>query len=225
MKILALETATEYCSVALLLDGEVTELFEHRPREQTARVLPMVDEILAGAGLVPRQLDALAFGQGPGAFTGVRIAASVVQGLAFASGLPVIGVSTLASVALAAADSVGAEGGQGDWLVALDARMQQVYSGVYRVSAGDQVTCLSADGLFDPEQVAVPDNVRACGDGQHYEALSGRLPVDHWLAGVAPRAGTVARLARHKWLSGDTMAARDAQPVYLRDKVIQGAVR
>jgi len=221
MKILALETATEYCSVAVLQDGELVERFEHRPREQTARVLPMVDELLANAGLSLTQLDALAFGQGPGAFTGVRIAASVVQGLAFSASLPVVGVSTLASVALAAADSAG----EGDWLVALDARMQQVYSAVYRVAADDQLTCLSADGLYDPGEVGVPEDVMAAGDGQHYEALSGRLPADRWIAGVAPRAGTVARLARHKWLSGETMAARDAQPVYLRDKVIQGAVR
>ena len=221
MKILALETATEYCSVALLDNDVLLERFEHRPREQTARILPMVEEILAEAGQPLGSLDALAFGQGPGAFTGVRIAASVVQGLAHAVSLPVVGVSTLASVALAAAD----EAGTGPWLVALDARMGQVYSGLFEVSAGDELAVLSADGLYDPADVAIPEGVRAAGDGDHYPALANRLPDGAWLAGVAPRAGTVARLARHAWLRGETMAARDAQPVYLRDKVIQGAVR
>ena len=140
---------------------------------------------------------------------------------AFAASLPVVGVSTLASVALAAADT----GGEGRWLVALDARMDQVYAATYDVAADDRVSVISADGLYDPDQVPVADAARAVGDGQHYAALRELLPAAAWLADVAPRAGTVARLARHKWLAGDTMAAEDAQPVYLRDRVIQGAVR
>ena len=100
--ILAIETATDACSVALYRDGEVLERFEPGARRQTERVLPLVDDLLAEAGIGLGALDALAFGQGPGAFTGVRVATSVIQGLAFARDLPVAGVSTLAACALAA---------------------------------------------------------------------------------------------------------------------------
>ena len=99
MKILAIETATETCSVALLCNGQVTSRYEQQPQKQAQLVLPMVDELMSAAGLKPAQLDAIAFGAGPGSFTGLRIAAAVTQGIAISADLPVVPVSTLAALA------------------------------------------------------------------------------------------------------------------------------
>ena len=102
MKLLALDTATEACSAAVWVDGAVLERYELAPRRHAALILPMIEAVLAEAGLSPPQLDAIAFGRGPGAFTGVRIAVGIVQGIAFAADLPVIPISTLAALALGA---------------------------------------------------------------------------------------------------------------------------
>ncbi|HEY9147572.1 MAG TPA: tRNA (adenosine(37)-N6)-threonylcarbamoyltransferase complex dimerization subunit type 1 TsaB, partial [Gammaproteobacteria bacterium] len=138
MKLLAIETATEACSVALYLDGEVRESYRLAPREHARLVLAMADGLLAEASLQPSQLDAVAFSRGPGAFTGVRIATSVVQGIAFAAELPVVPVSTLAALAQGGCREFG-------WqhiAAAIDARMDEVYWGVYE--------CI--DGLVQPRQ-------------------------------------------------------------------------
>jgi len=99
MKLLAVETSTEACSAALYIDGIVNERFELTPKEHTRLILPMIDSLMSDAGLKPQQLDALAFGCGPGSFTGVRIATGVIQGIAFGADLPVVPVSTLAAIA------------------------------------------------------------------------------------------------------------------------------
>ena len=149
--ILALETATDACSVALYRNGDIQERFEPGARRQTERILPLVDELLAEAGVTLAAVDALAFGHGPGAFTGVRVATSVVQGLAFARDLPVAGVSTLAACALAAFDRYPH---RSRVLAAFDARMGELYLGAYQCGP-DGVVPLLADGLFDPD--AVPE--------------------------------------------------------------------
>ena len=125
-RVLAIETASAACSAALYIDGQVEERYALAPRQHAALILPMVESLLASAELTVSGLDALAFGQGPGAFTGVRIAASAAQGIAFAADLPVVPVSTLAAQACGAMrDTNGAHA-----MVALDARMDEVYWGV-----------------------------------------------------------------------------------------------
>ena len=123
MKLLALDTATEACSAAVLADGEVLERYELAPRRHAALILPMIESVLAEAGLEISQLDAIAVGRGPGAFTGVRIAIGIAQGIAFAADLPVALVSTLAALALGTARDTGAT----RIAAALDARMGEIY--------------------------------------------------------------------------------------------------
>lgn len=218
-RILALETATDACSVALWQDGAVLERFEPGARRQTERVLPLVDELLAEAGVALSQIDVVAFGRGPGAFTGVRVAVSVAQGLAFSLDRPVAGVSTLAACALAGHD---AHPQYGRIVAAFDARMGELYLGAYRCH-GDTVTELLADGLFDPAAVPPLDghDWLLAGSGAVYEtqigAAIGLARVD---ADITPRAGAVARLAVPLVAAGLTLPAEQAQPVYLRDKVV-----
>ena len=218
-RILALETATDSCSVALWQDGALLERFEPGARRQTERVLPLVDELLAEAGVALTQLDVIAFGQGPGAFTGVRVAVSVAQGLAFSLDRPVTGVSTLAACALAAHD---AHPEYQRVVAAFDARMGELYLGAYQCTASG-VSALLEDGLFDPQtlpQLAGHDWLLA-GSGavyqQQIEAAIGLARVD---AEAMPRAGAVARLAVPRVAAGLVMPADQAQPVYLRDKVV-----
>ncbi|EKF75087.1 hypothetical protein A11A3_05324 [Alcanivorax hongdengensis A-11-3] len=223
-RILALETAGETCSVALMgPDGDIIEQFESAPRRQTERVLPMVEQVLAEGGVRLPELDAIAFGHGPGAFTGVRVAAAVTQGLAFSADLPVVGISTLAACALTAADQFD----HGDILAAFDARMGELYLGAYR-RIEDSLQTVVADGLFDPH--GLPDlpagEWLVAGSGAVYdEALKEKYGALRLEGKVHPRASAIARLARAKVVRGEVVRAEQAQPVYLRDQVIQGAVR
>ena len=221
MKILAIETATETCSVALLDQGKVLEQFELAPRKQTERVLPMVSALLAEAGVSRTQLDAVAFGHGPGAFTGVRVAVSVAQGLAFALDRPVLGVSTLASAALCGFD----KGIEGPLLVAFDARMGELYLGAYRRAGDNHLETLLPDCLAHPEALPVlPHGLRggAGSGGLYRQALQAREPaLANWDDTLHPRAATVARLAWPRLAAGEGVAAEKAMPVYLRDRVVQ----
>ena len=202
--------------VALLEDqGEPLEQCQLAPREQTRLLLPMVQALLSESGWSLGQLDGIAFGHGPGAFTGVRVATSVAQGLAFSAGLPLVGVSTLASCALAAAREHGA----GHWLAAFDARMGQLYAGGYRILEDGTVTCEVADCLCDP--AAMP----ALPGGDWRGAGDTRATVSRWYSDVAPRAATVAQLAMPSLIAGDTLSPEQAAPVYLRNQVIQGAIK
>lgn len=223
--LLALETAGETCSVAVLHEGDVLEHFESAPRRQTELVLPMVNTLLAEAGLSLAQLDGIAFGHGPGAFTGVRVAAAVAQGLAFSHDLPVAGVSTLAACALGIApqerpDSDGA-------IVAFDARMGELYLAAYRYTPAGVQTVLN-DGLYRPDALPkiVGDQWLLAGSGLIYrDALLGRYSVNAEQPEAHPRAAAVAQLGSEIIAQGKGVPAEQAQPVYLRDQVIQGAVR
>ena len=132
--ILAIETSTPACSVALTIDGVLLEDFRLAPRQHNDLILPMVDQLLTQANIHLKDLDAIAFGKGPGSFTGLRIAAGVVQGLAYGADLPVIGISTLEAMALEAFQKYHKD----YWLAALDARMGEVYIGGYKVLQSDQ---------------------------------------------------------------------------------------
>ncbi len=220
MKILAIETATEACSAALAIDDTVIERHRIAPREHAALLLPMVEELLAEAGLALQQLDGLAFGCGPGSFTGVRIATSVAQGLAFGADLPVVPVSTLAALAQGAWREFGVP----QVAAAIDARMQEIYCGLYRERDGLMEVAV-ADGLYAPE--AAPDlpDGQWFGVGSGWEAYASALQQRYGnrLAGTAPQrfphAQDVAVLAIPRCAAGETLAAEQALPVYLRDRV------
>jgi tRNA threonylcarbamoyladenosine biosynthesis protein TsaB len=214
MKLLAIETAFEACSVALWLDGQCEERFETTPRGHAGHVLPWVEELLAGAQLGIRALDAIAFSQGPGSFTSLRIGISVVQGLTFGADLPVAPVSSLQATAQCA--------GLQRALVVMDARMQEVFAGAYEMRDG-LASPVQADALLLPGQVSVPGEGDWSGIGNGFErfpeltALGGQLQQvqpQHW-----PRASAVALLAAH-WLEHNPgLPAEQAEPTYLRDKV------
>ncbi len=220
MKILALDTATEACSAALLAGTEVRMRYEVLGRGHAERLLPMVDEILAEAGTQLADLDAIAFGRGPGAFTGVRIAVSLAQGLGLGSGLPLVPVSDLralaaAALALTATDSA---------LVCLDARMGEVYWGLAR-SGPDGGCELLAEGLAAALAVPAPpagSRPVAAGHGwSAYPALEERFGASlaaRWPL-LLPDAATIARLAAVELRAGRTVSAAQAEPVYLRNDV------
>lgn len=232
MTLLALETATEACSVALLsvsADGRHTLIARrrHAPRQQTELILPMVDEVLAEAGLALTDLDALAYSRGPGAFTGVRIAAAVTQGLALGSDLPVIAVSSLQALAQGAARREGARA----VLACLDARMQEVYAGAFAQDADGIMQPLSAEVACRPE--AVPPGLMTAwagvaGEGSagmgsgwatYGELLAASLPVARRFGEFEPDAEDVALLALPSLRAGQALAPELALPVYLRDDV------
>lgn len=221
MKILALDTATEACSAALLLDGEISDRFVVAPRRHNELILPMIDELLSDSGVRLKDLDYLAFGRGPGAFTGVRIAASVVQGLALSQDIPVFGVSDLAAVALQAGKKHGWE----KVLVLTDARMQEVYQGWYRVSVEqNRVELVGQESVTPPAQVEVPGETGWQGAGSGFSAYADELGgVRKKLAGedsdCLPRATEIALLAVARVGHQEPLKAEQALPVYLRDKV------
>ncbi|HWQ94164.1 MAG TPA: tRNA (adenosine(37)-N6)-threonylcarbamoyltransferase complex dimerization subunit type 1 TsaB, partial [Gammaproteobacteria bacterium] len=163
MKLLAIDTSTEACSAALLIGTETREHFKLAPREHAKLILPMVDKLLAEAGLSLSQLDAIAFGRGPGSFTGLRIAAGVAQGLAFGADVPVLPISTLAALAQGAYTDLGAT----RVLTALDARMSEVYWGVYQINGAGVME------LHGAEEVCAPGNVSLPLDGEWVGAGSG----------------------------------------------------
>lgn len=216
MKLLAIETSTEACSVALYLDGEVIARHEPAPRRHTQLVLPWADELLAQAGVRKSQLDAIAVGRGPGAFTGVRLAIALAQGLALALDRPVLPVSTLAVLAM--------QGQGSEVLAAIDARMGEVYLGQFERDADGLTRAVGAECLVAPA-LAVPPDVPVHGVGTGFSAESGALvarlggrllDVD---AGALPRAADLARWAAAAFLRGEAVAPDRVEPAYLRDKV------
>jgi tRNA threonylcarbamoyladenosine biosynthesis protein TsaB len=222
-RLLAIETATSACSAALYLDGEVHERYALAPRQHATLILPMVDSLLAEADLAAGRLDAVAFGRGPGSFTGVRIAASVTQGIALAADLPVVAVSTLAALAFGAMRASG----ERRILVALDARMAEVYQGAYLQDTGTLVRLLGAEGVCAPQAVTLPDETGWVGAGSGWlsyelqlrEALGQRI--QGVLSEIEPRAGDVAHLGADKLGRGETLRPEQAVPVYLRNRVVR----
>lgn len=215
-KILALDTSTEACSVAIWADGAVAERFEIGT-QHSERILAMVDELLAETGLALTRFDAVAFGRGPGSFTGLRIGAGVAQGLAFGADIPVTPVSSLAALA----QGVDAP----RVLAAFDARMNQVYSGAYVRNAEGIVELIGSEAVLAPSDVPLPDGYDWIGAGsgwdQYHAALLQRLDkhVAGWRERVYPRARDVARLGAAVFRAGRAIPAELALPVYVRDDV------
>ncbi len=216
VRLLALDTSTDACSAAVLVNGTVLERYAIAPRRHAALILPMIEAVLAEAELTPTQLDAIAFGRGPGAFTGVRIATGIAQGLAFAADIPVAPISTLAALALGAAQ----ETGHCCIAAALDARMGEIYWGSYLVT-GDTAQLLGEERVCAPSAVtALPGDWYGAGSGWAVYAalLSPQLSVSAWLGNRLPHAADIARLSASAgpptWV-----AAEQALPVYLRNEV------
>lgn len=226
MKLLALETATEACSVALWNDGEVLKRFEIAPRRHAELTLPWIEELLAQAGMVRAQLDAVACGRGPGAFTGVRLAVAITQGLALALDRPAVGVSTLDALALPAMRALERAGDSATGvLAAIDARMGEVYLADYARDAGGIWIRRGEEQVIAPADAALEPHAVRVGVGSGFAAQDAALVarLGEWLARVdenaLPRAGDVAHLAAAALARGEGIAPEDLQPAYLRNKV------
>ncbi|WP_251977414.1 tRNA (adenosine(37)-N6)-threonylcarbamoyltransferase complex dimerization subunit type 1 TsaB [Salinicola avicenniae] len=221
--LLALDASSTACSCALWQDGDLVHRFEIAPREHTRLLLPMIDALLAEGGVSLAQLDAIAYGQGPGSFTGLRIAAGVAQGLAYGADLPLMGISTLEALALAAHRQWHAR----HVIAALDARMNEIYVGAYRCQDGN-VEVVLEERVIPPESLHLPPGGEKCewlGIGSGWQLLS-NIPVDvkaalpQCLPDELPAAEDIVRLAAASWERGSRgRAPHEAVPVYLRDEV------
>ena len=220
MKLLAIETATEACSVAVWIDGDVHERFEIAPRRHAELTLPWAEQLLADTGVAKSQLDAIAVGRGPGAFTGVRLAIALAQGIALALDRPLLPVSTLAALAMRAeADADGER-----ILAAIDARMGEVYLGAF-ARDGEGLIALSEEVVIKPEVATIPDGGDWHGVGTGFSAADGALParLQSWLVSVdaaaLPHAADVARLGALMYARGEAIAPERVEPAYLRNNV------
>jgi tRNA threonylcarbamoyladenosine biosynthesis protein TsaB len=217
VKILALDTSTDVCSVALLHDSHCLE--RRQPgRRHSELLLSLINQILSEAGLTLQQLDGIAFGRGPGQFTGLRIGAGVAQGLAFGADLPVVAISSLAALAQGLSQ-------HNHLLCAFDARMSQIYWAYYRRQADGLVILEGREQLSGPAAVTVamePGWV-GCGSGWDVYAddLAQRLgaKLAKWIPRSYPPASAVARLAEPEFVHGRVLKPADAIPTYLRDDV------
>ncbi|NOQ87788.1 MAG: tRNA (adenosine(37)-N6)-threonylcarbamoyltransferase complex dimerization subunit type 1 TsaB [Gammaproteobacteria bacterium] len=234
MKILAIDTSTEACSAALYIDDEashvnnsknITSRYQLAPREHSRLILKMIDDLLTEAALSVSVLDAIAFGRGPGSFMGLRIAAGVVQGIAFAHDIPVIPVSTLK----ATAQRVYQETGSHHVLAAIDARMDEVYWAAY--SLKDQQWLLHGEeSVISPDKVSLPkmadqSEVTWVGAGTGWASYKDRLlqALNCQLSTISPEcfpnAEVIVKLAVDEFRSGNTVSAAEAVPVYIRNDV------
>jgi tRNA threonylcarbamoyladenosine biosynthesis protein TsaB len=220
MRLLAVETSTEACSAALFIDGEVSERYELAAKEHTRLILPMIDSLMTEAGLTPRQLDALAFSCGPGSFTGVRIATGVIQGIALGADLPVLPVSTLAAIGQDFFD----HNDENVAFVAMDARMDEIYWGVYQRDGHGYAQLIGDEAVTPADSVELPELPGVgigSGWGIYHQELTARLAgrVSRYKVDMLPRAGADARLGARGFEQGLSVAVEQAMPVYLRDKV------
>jgi len=228
VKLLAIDTATENCSTALLVEGRLRVRERLLERGHAAHILAMVDALLAEGGIALGALDAIAFGRGPGAFTGVRLAAAVTQGLAFGAGLPVVPVSDLRALAQRVIDPPA---GCARVLACLDARMQEVYFGAFTRSTEGLCAAEGEEQVAPPAAVrlpcgwsaaAAPGEVGPCGVGPGFSAypeLLRLLGSGPCAAELLPRAQEIARLAVSEVHAGRVLPPEQALPLYLRNNV------
>ncbi len=219
MKLLAIEASTIACSAALLVNGELRERHELAPRRHADLLLPMIGALLAEAGLTPAGLDGIAFGRGPGAFTGVRIATGVTQGIAFGADLPVAPVSTLVALAQ------GATGRSRRVIAAMDARMNEVYWAVCEVGEDGLVHLCDEERVCAPADAPLPEGDGWFGAGDGFGDIGDvlRQRLGGALAGYDaarwPRAREIALLGEAVFARGEAVSPDQALPVYLRDRV------
>lgn len=218
MKLLALDTSTECCSVAVLSGDRLALREQLTERGHAELVLPFVDALLGEAALTLGDLDGIAFGRGPGAFTGLRIAAGVTQGLAYAAGLRVAPVSSLAAVAARvpapAGDTV---------LVCNDARMGELYWAHYALGPDHLATLIDVERVGPPESIVPRSDARhVAGNGlARHPGLRAALEAQGLRVhdGLYPRADAIARLGSACFAAGLTVAPEEALPIYVRDEV------
>jgi tRNA threonylcarbamoyladenosine biosynthesis protein TsaB len=222
MKLLALDTSTDICSVALMIGSNMRERDISGMRHAES-ILPSIQALLAEGGITLGKLDAIAFGRGPGSFTSLRIGAAVVQGLAFGADIPVLPVSSLAALA----QSTDAE----RVLTALDARMGQVYTAPFLRGEDGLMRSIGAETVCAPDDVPLPDGTDWTGAGSGWDKYSDLLcqrigaRLKEWLPALFPRARGVAALAMPGLAAGEALAPEQALPVYLRDDVARKAGR
>jgi tRNA threonylcarbamoyladenosine biosynthesis protein TsaB len=217
LRILAIETSSTACSVALLNNEKITSLFEIAPMKHAQLILPMVKQILQQENVELSKLNAIAFGSGPGSFTGVRIATSVAQGLGYAMNLPLIPVSSLAALAMTSYQQLG-------WkknVVAIDARIQEVYWGAYQMNPEGLAELIGKESVSSPQSVQAPDSADWCGVGNAWDAYSTQMTFNPLQIAslLLPSAEAILLLAKQAYLSGRAITAAEAVPTYLRDNV------
>ncbi|QDE31006.1 MULTISPECIES: tRNA (adenosine(37)-N6)-threonylcarbamoyltransferase complex dimerization subunit type 1 TsaB [Shewanella] len=220
LTILALDTCTETCSVALTINGDVYARIEDAPREHSQRLLPMVDDVLAEAKVTLVDIDMIAYGRGPGSFTGIRICTSMTQGLALGLDLPVIGISTLTAMAQMAVSQHGAS----QVLCCIDARMNEVYWAQYIAKDGIAIL-VGEEHVTTPEMVTLvldsQQNIAACGTGfDVYPQLLTLAPsISRCFEATYPDAKSMLVLAQLGYQQGLHTTVDELAPVYLRDTV------
>lgn len=222
MKLLTLDTSTDACSCALSVDGEIGEQSVIAPRQHTTLILPMIDQLLAEAGLKPTQLDGIAFGRGPGSFTGLRIACGITQGIAFAADIPVAPISSLATLAQAAYLDNGIE----QVLAAIDARMNEIYFGRYHIDEKGIMQPVGAETVCTPLSIDLPTTAGWYGIGSGWviyaQELTTRLgdKILGYQGERYPQARAMVPLAQAAFAAGQIVSAENASPVYLRNRVV-----
>lgn len=217
MKLLAFDTSTEACSAAVYIDGQITSHYEVAPQRHAELILPMIDQVLSKAQVKLKDLDAIAFGRGPGSFTGVRIATGIAQGLAYSADLPVIPVSTLAALAHSANDKA-------DYIAAaIDARMHEIYFGLYK--SGEHAELIGEELVIAAGHL-MPQTTTTCfgvgsGWARYAESLTGKIKgkLNGYDGERFPHAADVAALAVIEFNNGNLVKPEEAMPVYLRNNV------
>jgi tRNA threonylcarbamoyladenosine biosynthesis protein TsaB len=228
--ILAIDTSTDACSVALSTPDQIYSEFQLLPQGHAKVILDMINQVMIQSGLGLAQLDAFAYGKGPGSFTGLRIAASVIQGLAFGANKPVVAISSLQALAQQAFDldnDASVLTMEGKHIVPiLDARMQEVYCGVYKVNSTGFVTNVIADTVQKPEELILSHEQQYVAVGTGINVYADLIRANNSnlsiISGILyPRAQELVQLAQQEFLRGNVITAEQALPVYIRDDVAQ----
>ncbi|PCJ45620.1 MAG: tRNA (adenosine(37)-N6)-threonylcarbamoyltransferase complex dimerization subunit type 1 TsaB [Gammaproteobacteria bacterium] len=232
LTLLAIETCSEACSIALLIDGKVSQLVSNEPRGHADHVLPFVEKLLRQADISLKNLDAIAFTRGPGAFTGVRIGTSVAQGLALSSNLPLIAVSSLAVLAQTSYRHTDLT----HCIPALDARMSEVYVGFYQLDNNDCMVELENDQVAPALDIACSNEQNIIAQSDHWQGYGPgwtnypdqmQQRFSNWKVAYPeglffPEALDLLTLAEAQYQDGKLLDPAEAMPVYVRDKVVRG---